>query len=136
MQLRYNPSNIVVAETLVKNNNVDMAALRRQLKMLVTEDPMAKEIEATETQKEEMMQLIVEQTKQIKKMEDEMGKMIKEIHKAIRDAVKGASKEAAKATIPLQAIPLTVIPAATTSTRAPGESTEQLAKAMENMYLQ
>ena len=83
-----------------------------------------------------MLQLIVEQAEQIKKMEDAMGKMIKERQKAIRDAVKGATKEATKATIPLQAVPLIVIPAATTSTGALGESTEQLAKAMENMPLQ
>ena len=36
---------------------------------------------------------------------------------------------------PLQMVPLTVIPVATTSTGAPGESIEQLAKAMENMSL-
>ena len=40
--------------------------------MLVTEYPMAKEIEANETQKAEMLQLIVEQAEQLKKMESEM----------------------------------------------------------------
>ena len=49
MQLGYNPSNIVVVESLVKKKNADIASLRRQLKMPVTEDPMAKEIEANET---------------------------------------------------------------------------------------
>ena len=77
IQLEYNPSNIEMAQTLVRKKNADIAALRRQLNMPVTEDPMAKEIEATETQKVEMLQWIVEETEQIKKMEDEMGKMIK-----------------------------------------------------------
>ena len=79
-------------ETLVKKNNADIATLRMKLKMPVTKDPMAKEIEATETHKEEMMKLIVEQIEQIKKMEDEMHKMIKEKHKAIRDVVKCKKK--------------------------------------------
>lgn len=38
--------------------------------------------------------------------------------------------------IPLQVIPLTMIPTATPSIGALGESTEKIAKAMENMYLQ
>ena len=67
MQLRYNPSNIVVEETLVRKKNANIADLRRQLKIPVTEDPMAKEIEPTETHKVEMMQFIVEQTELIKK---------------------------------------------------------------------
>ena len=36
MQLGYNPSKIVVAEALVRKKNADIAALRRQLRMLVT----------------------------------------------------------------------------------------------------
>lgn len=59
MQLRYNPSNIAVAESLVRKKNADIVDLRRQLKIPVTEDPMAKEIEANETKKEEMLQLII-----------------------------------------------------------------------------
>ena len=38
--------------------------------------------------------------------------------------------------IPLQAVPLTMIPTSTTTTGTPGEGTEKLAKAMENMSLQ
>ena len=82
-----------------------------------------------------MLQLIVKQTEQVKKMESEMEKMIKERQKAIRDAVNETTKEVAKAMIPLQAVPLTVIPTPTTTTGTPGEGTEQLAKAMENMSL-
>ena len=52
----------VVAETLVRKKNAYIVALTTQLKMPVTEDPMAKEIEATETKKEEMLHLIVEET--------------------------------------------------------------------------
>ena len=56
-----------------------------------------------------MMQLIIEKSEQLKKMENDMEKMVKERHRAVRDVVKEASKEAAKAVIPLQAIPLVVI---------------------------
>ena len=66
-----------MAQTLVRKKNANIASLRRKIKMPVTKYPMAKEIEATETQKSEMLQLIVEQKEYIKKMEDEMGKMIK-----------------------------------------------------------
>ena len=85
---------------------------------------MAKDIEATETHKAKMLQLIVEQTEQIKKMESEMDKMIKKRHKSIRDAVKGEAMVVAKAMIPLQAVPLMVIPASTTSIGALEESIE------------
>jgi len=55
IQLGYNPSNIAVAETLVRRKNAIIASLRRQLKMPVTEDLMANEIEETETRKLEIM---------------------------------------------------------------------------------
>ena len=51
-----------------------------------------------------------------------MDKMIKERQKSIRDAVKGVAKEVAKAMIPLQAVPLTVIPTSTTSISAQGKA--------------
>ena len=78
MQLGYNPSNIEVVEALVRKKNADIAALRRQLKMPVTKDPMAKEIEENETQKVEMLQFIIEKIEELNKMESEMEKMIKE----------------------------------------------------------
>ena len=72
INLGYDPSNINVAEELVKKNNLDIAALRKQLKLLAREDPLAKDIGETKTQKEDMMKLIIEKTVQLKKMETEM----------------------------------------------------------------
>lgn len=62
MKIGYDLSKLAVAETLVRKKNADIASLKRQLKMLVTEDPIAKEIEANETYKVEILQLIIEKT--------------------------------------------------------------------------
>ena len=45
-------------------------------------------------------------------------------------------KEATKAMIPLKRVPITTIPASTSTTGIPGEGTEQIARAMKNMSLQ
>jgi len=46
------------------------------LKLPATEDPLAKDIEETKTQKEDMMKLIMEQSAQLKQIETKMEKMI------------------------------------------------------------
>jgi len=56
----YDPSNINSAEELIKKKNTEVAALKKQLKLPTSKDPMAKEIEETETQKLDMMKLIIE----------------------------------------------------------------------------
>ena len=56
----YDPANINVAEELVRKNNLDIIALRKQLKLRATEDPLSKDIEETKTQKADMMKLIME----------------------------------------------------------------------------
>ena len=66
VKIGYDPSNINVAEEIIKKKNVDIATLRNQLKIPATEDPMTKEIEETESQKADMMKLIMEQNLQIK----------------------------------------------------------------------
>jgi len=82
IKVGYDPSNIDVAEELRKKKNLDIPALRKQLKLPSTKDPLAKDIEETETQKADMMKLIMEQSAQLKKMEREMEKLIKEKEKA------------------------------------------------------
>jgi len=44
IKLGYDPSNIKVAEEMIKNKNVDIQALRKQLKIPTTEHPQAKEV--------------------------------------------------------------------------------------------
>ena len=63
---------------IIKKKYVDIAALRKQLKLLATQDPLTKEMEETKSQKAEMMKPIMEQTLQIKKMETEMEKLVQE----------------------------------------------------------
>lgn len=57
----YDPSNINAVEELIKKNNIEVVALKIQLKLPAFEDPMVKEIEETKTQKYDMMKLIMEQ---------------------------------------------------------------------------
>jgi len=42
LKMGYDPSNIKVAEEIVKKKNVEISALRKQLKLPASEDPMTK----------------------------------------------------------------------------------------------
>jgi len=46
--LGYDLANVKVAKELIKKNNEHIAALRKQLKLLAIDDPLAKEISETE----------------------------------------------------------------------------------------
>jgi len=111
LKMGYDPSNMNVAEELVKKKNVELSKLRKQLKLPASEDPMAKDIEETETQKYDMMKLIMEQNLQIKHMEEKMEKLVKEKEDAIKRS------QTPMDIVPLAAIPVTrVSTSATTST--------------------
>jgi hypothetical protein len=45
----------------LKKKNVNITSLRKQLKLLATEDSQAKEVVETEGHKEEMLKLVMEQ---------------------------------------------------------------------------
>ena len=124
IKVGYDPSNINVAEDLIKKKNLDIAALRKQLKSPSTEDPLTKDIEETETQREDMMKLIMEQSAQLKKMETNMEKLIKEKEKASKMVV-----------VPLQALPITTIPTTIASTTIIGDVADQLENVVQNMSL-
>jgi hypothetical protein len=120
-----------LAEEMIKKKNADIASLRKQLKLPPTEDPQAKEIAEKEGEKDEMLKLLMEQNAQLKEMEAEMERLLKE-------------KEQAKT---MEGIPLSAIPIAglstTTVTAVPSaasvplpEGTTDLAKSMERMNLQ
>jgi hypothetical protein len=131
LKIGYDPSNVKVAEEMIKKKNADIASLRKQLKLPPTEDSQAKEIAEKEGEKDEMLKLLMEQNAQLKEMEAEMEKLLKE-----KEQLK--SMEA----ITLTAIPIsgtstttvTTIPSATPVT--PQEGTVNLAKSMEKMNLQ
>jgi len=99
VKVGYDPPNINVAEELVRKKKTDIETLRKQLKLPATEDPLAKDIEETKSQKAGVMKLIMEQSAQLKQMETEMEKIIKEKEQASRMSI-----------VPLQAVPLTTIP--------------------------
>ena len=83
-----------VVEELLKKKNVDIASLRKQLKFPATEDSQAKEIVETEGEKEELLKIIMEQNAQIKEMEAELERLVKEKKQAT----------------PMEVIPLSVVP--------------------------
>jgi hypothetical protein len=74
--------------------------LRKQLKLPPTEDSQAKEIAEKEGEKDEMLKLLMEQNAQLKEMEAEMERLLKE-------------KEQMK---PMEVIPLSAIPISGAST--------------------
>jgi hypothetical protein len=78
LKVGYDPSNVKVVEELLKKKNADIASLRKQLKLSATEDSQTKEMAETEGQKEEMLKLIMEQNAQIKEMETELERLVKE----------------------------------------------------------
>jgi hypothetical protein len=100
LKIGYDPANVKAAEEMIKKKNADIASLRKQLNLPPTEDPQAKEIAEKEGEKDEMLKLLMEQNAQLKEMEAEMERLLKE-------------KEKAK---PMEGIPLSAIPIAGLST--------------------
>jgi hypothetical protein len=131
LKIGYDPANVKAAEEMIKKKNADIASLRKQLKLPPTEDPQTKEIAEKEGEKDEMLKLLMEQNAQLKEMEAEMERLLKE--KEQTKTMEG---------IPLSAIPIaglstatvTTIPS-TTTVQLP-EGTTDLAKSMERMNLQ
>ena len=78
IQTGVDPSNIQVAQALIKQKNEDIVALRKQLKLPQNEHPQAKEIVQEASQKDDMMNLILQMTVQIKEMEIQMDKLVHE----------------------------------------------------------
>jgi hypothetical protein len=118
----------------LKKKNVDIASLRKQLKLPATEDSQEKEVDETEGHKEEMLKLIMEQNAQIREMEAEMDKLIKEKKQSVQMAI-----------IPLEAVPLTGVRTTeeATTTEIPStipmqvpDASEKIVKSMEDMSLQ
>jgi hypothetical protein len=67
-----------LSEEMIKKKNADIASLRKQLKLPPTEDPQTKEIAEKEGEKDEMLKLLMEQNAQLKEMEAEMERLLKE----------------------------------------------------------
>jgi hypothetical protein len=136
LKIGYDPSNVKAVEEMLKKKNADIASLRKQLKLPPTEDAQAKEIAETEGEKDEMLKLIMEQNAQLREMEAELERLVKE-----------KEHETPMEVIPLSALPLTGVStttvAMTTTTEIPSatpltalEKMVELAKSMEEMNLQ
>jgi DNA-binding transcriptional MerR regulator len=78
LKIIYDPSNVKAVKEMLKKKNANIESLRKQLKLPPTEDSQAKEIEETEGEKDEMLKLIMEQNAQLKEMEAELEKLVKE----------------------------------------------------------
>ena len=125
IRIGQDPSSINAIEDIIRKKNTNIEALRKQLKLLVTEDPLTKGIEERESQKADMMKLIMEKNVQLKQMETYMEKIIKEKEQVARMSI-----------IPLEVVPLIEVPTSTSSTTNTGNTTNQLASVANNMSLQ
>jgi hypothetical protein len=70
LKIGYAPSNVKAVEEMIKKKNVDIASLRKQLKLPPTEDAHTKKIAETEGEKDEMLKLIMEKNAEFKEMEE------------------------------------------------------------------
>ena len=104
------------------------------MKLPATKDSQTKEVVETERHKEEKLNLIMEQNAQIREMEEEMDKLIKEKEKNVQLAM-----------ITVEAVPLIRIKTAkrSTSTEIPSaipvqvsDAFDKLVKSMEDMSIQ
>lgn len=86
VRIGYDPSDVKEAKEVINKKELDIATLKKHLKMPTTHDPLTKEIEETKSQRVDMMKLIIEQSLQIKQMEENMEKMIQEKDKATQMA--------------------------------------------------
>jgi hypothetical protein len=130
LKIGYDPSNVKAVEEMLKNKNVDIASLRKQLKFPPTEDSQAKEIAETEGEKDKMLKLIMDQNVQLKEMEAELEKLVKEEQSKPMEFISMSA-------IPLTGVSTTSvaeIPSTTPLTAL--EKTVELAKSMDEMNMQ
>ena len=66
IEISYNPTDIKAAEELIKKKNANIDTLKKQLKLPTTKHPKTKEIFETLNQKDEMMNLIIQLTTQLR----------------------------------------------------------------------
>jgi hypothetical protein len=60
VKIGYDPKDVNAVEEIIKKKNLDIASLRKQLKLPTIEDPLTKDIEESEPQKGDMMKLIID----------------------------------------------------------------------------
>lgn len=60
IEVGYDPKNVKGVEKLIKKNNAEIYALKKQLKLLPTEHPQTKEVLENQNQKDDMVNLILQ----------------------------------------------------------------------------
>jgi hypothetical protein len=109
LKIGYDPSNIKETEDMLKKKNVDIASLRKHLKFPPTKDSQAKEIDETKDEKEELLKLIMPQNAQIKEMEVELERLLKEKEQST------LMEFITLSAVPLMEISTTIVPTTTTA---------------------
>lgn len=72
VKIGYDPKDCKAIEEILKKKNIEIAALKKQLKLPSTEDPKTREMANNEQHREELLKLIIEQNIQIKSMEEQI----------------------------------------------------------------
>ncbi len=72
IELGHDPKDIKATEHLIKKKNEDIATLKKQLKLPQSQHPQTKEVLESQTNHEEMMDLVLQLNDQLKGMEKEL----------------------------------------------------------------
>jgi len=76
IELGHDRSDIKAAKRLIKKKNEDIASLKKQLKLPHLQHPQTKEVLESQTNHEEMMDLVLQLNDQLKEMEKELDNLI------------------------------------------------------------
>ena len=82
IKLGYNSSDVKVTKDIARRKNANITTLKKPLNLTSIEDPQTKEVGELEKQNKDMLKIIMEQNIQIKDMEMEMEKLLKEKEKS------------------------------------------------------
>ena len=88
IKIGYNPNDIkVVEKVIIKKKNEDIVGLKKQLKLPPSEHPQTKEVLESQSQKYEMMDLILQLNAQLKEMENELDELIQLIQASVETSI-------------------------------------------------
>lgn len=72
IELCHDPSDIKATEKLIEKKNEDITALKEQLKLPHLQHPHTKEVLESQTNHEEMMDLVMQMNDELREMEKEL----------------------------------------------------------------
>jgi len=146
IKLGHDLTNIKAAEKLIKKKNEDITALKKQLKLPHLEHPQTREVLESQTNHEEMTNLVLQLNDKLKEMEKELDSLIQLKQASLETAPENVIPtvtSAVHSTLAASLAPTTSIattlPASTPSTIATGSAGDEanrLVKEMEEMSIQ